>query len=146
MIQVTYKTVEHGEHRHLIVDRESHGMETRVTPNLADNHFKIELLMAEDCPIRTSCVRIEEGVNSICSHTGPFALAEEGSADFTKYTCQYGGESKLRKVDELWVEGCPLGKNCADCEDLLSINIPSSIKPDRSHAYVTCRTRHRTSG
>ena len=143
---MTYKTVKHGEHRHLIVDTESHGTEMRVTPNLADNLFKIELLIPQDCPIRTSCVRIEEEVNSICSHMGSFALAEEGSGDITELTCQYGGESKLRKVNELWVEGCPLGKNCADCEDILSINIPSSLKPVRSHAYITCRTRHRTSG
>jgi len=143
---VTYKTVEHGEHRHLVVDTESYGTEMRVTSNLADNHFKIELLMAVDCPIRTSCVRIEEGVNSICNHMGAFALAEEGGGNFTALTCQYGGGSKPRKVNELWVEGCPLGKNCADCEDLLSITIPSSLKPDRSHAHITCRTRHITSG
>ena len=145
VMQVIYKTAEHGEHRHVIVDQEASGMEMRVTPNLADEQFKIELIMAEDCPVRTSCVRIEEGVNSICNYMGSFASAEDGSDDFTELTCQHGDQSKLQKVDELWVEGCPLGKNCANCEDLLNIKIPTSLKPDKSHAYITCRTRHRTS-
>ena len=140
-----YGAAENGEHRHVIVDQKSAGVEMRVTDNLADDQFKIELIMAEGCPIRTSCIRIEEGVNSICNYLGAFTPAEDGSDDSTEVTCQHGGESTSRKVNELWVEGCPLGKNCVNCKDLLSINVPSSRKPEKSHAYITCRTRHRTS-
>ena len=137
--------MEHGEHRHIIVDRESYGMEMRVTPNLADDQFRIELLIAGDCPLRTSCIRLEEGVNSICNYMGPFALVPDGSVDFTQLTCQHGDASTLRKIDELWVEGCPLGKNCANCQDLLSIIIPSSLQLDKSHAHINCQTRRRMS-
>ena len=144
VMQVAYKTVEHGEHRHVIIDQESSEMEMKVTPNLADEQFKIELIMAEDCPVKTSCVRIEEGVNSICNYMGTFASAEDGSDDFSELICKHGDQPNLQKVAELWVEGCPLGQNCANCEDLLNVNIPSSLKPDKSHAYITCRTRHRT--
>ena len=136
-MSVIYKTVEQGGDRHVIIDGESRVDEIRVTPNLADNQFKIELLIADDCPIRTSCVRIEEGVNSICNHLG------YDSADLKKLICKYGTSAKLRVVNELWVEGCPLGKNCANCKDLHSINIPPSVEPVKSHAYVTCATRHR---
>ena len=143
VMQVVYKTVEHGKHRHVIVDQESSGMGIRVTSNLADEQFKIELIIAEDCPTKTSCILIEEGVNSICNYVGSFAWAENGSDDFIELTCRHGDQSRLQKVAELWVEGCPLGKNCANCKDLLHIDIPSSVKPDKSHAYITCRTRHR---
>jgi hypothetical protein len=142
---VAYKTSTHGEHRHVIVDQVLSGTEMRVTPNLADNQFKIELLIAEDCPIRTSCVRLEEGVNSICNHLGSFPSTKDGNGDFNQLTCQYGDEPKILRVNELWVYGCPLGRNCAKCEDLKSINLPSSAKPDKSHVYVTCETRHRKS-
>ena len=134
---MNYKAVEQGGDRHVILDGESRVDQMRVTPNLADDQFKIELLIADDCPIRTSCVRIEEGVNSICNHLG------YDSVDLRKLTCQYGASSKLRVVDELWVEGCPLGRNCASCKDLQSINLPPSFKPEKSHAYVTCKTRRR---
>ena len=140
-----YKIVEHGEQRHVIVDREVYGMEMRVTPNLTDDQFRIELLIAGDCPLRTSCVRLEEGVNSICNHAGSFALGEDGRVDFTQLTCQYGDEPKLREIYELWVEGCPLGKNCANCDDLRNISIPSSLSPDKSHAHIECQTRRRKS-
>ena len=86
VMPVVYKTVEQGEHRHVIVDQESSGMEMRVTPNLANEQFKIELIMAEACPVKTSCVRIEEGVNSICNYMGSFTSAEDGSVDFTELT------------------------------------------------------------
>ena len=132
-----YKTVEQGGDRHVIIDGESREDEIRVTPNLADDQFKIELLIANDCPIRTSCIRIEEGVNSICNYLG------YDSADLKNLICKYGTSAKLRVVNELWVEGCPLGKNCANCHDLHSINIPRSVEPVKSHAYVTCATRHR---
>jgi len=136
-MSVMYKKVEQGGDRHVIIDGESRVDEISVTPNLADHQFKIELLIADDCPIRTSCVRIEEGVNSICNHLG------YDSADLKKLICKYGTSAKLRVVNELWVEGCPLGKNCANCKDLHSINIPPSTEPVKSHAYVTCATRHR---
>ena len=140
-----YKTSPHGRHRHVIIDRESFETEMRVTPNLADDQFKIELLIVEDCPIRTSCVRLEEGVNSICNHLGSFPSAKAGNGDFSQLTCQYGDNPKRLRVYELWVFGCPLGKNCANCEDLQSINLPTSIKPEKSHVYITCRTKHRKS-
>ena len=138
-----YGAVEHGKHRRVIVDQQSAGVQMRVTDNLADDQFKVELIMADGCPIRTSCIRMEEGVNSICNYLGAFAAAEERGNGSMELTCLHGDESKSRKVNELWVEGCPLGKNCANCKDLLSINIPSSRKPDKSHAYITCRTRRR---
>ena len=132
-----YKTVEQRGERHAIIDGESRGDEMRVTPNLADDQFKIELLIADDCPVRTSCVRIEEGVNSICKHL----ICDR--VDPKEVICRYGSSSKLRIVNELWVEGCPLGKNCANCKDLRNISIPSLFHPEKSHAYVTCITRHR---
>lgn len=132
-----YKKVEQGGDRHVIIDGDSRADELKVTPNLADNQFKIELLVATGCPIRKSCVRIEEGVNSICNH-----LAYD-SADLKRLLCQYGNSAKLRVIDELWVEGCPLGQNCAHCKDLENISIPPSFQPAKSHAHVTCSTRHR---
>ena len=132
-----YKKVEQGGDRHVIIDGESRADEMRVTPNLGENQFKIELLIADDCPIRTSCVRIEEGVNSICNHLNYDRM------NIKELICRYGTSSKFRVVNELWVEGCPLGKNCANCEDLLSINIPGSFEPEKSHAHITCKTRHR---
>ena len=140
-----YRAAVHGEHRHVIIDQKSTRLEMIVTDNLADDQFKIELIMAEGCPIRTSCIRIEEGVNSICNYLGAFTPAEDGGNDSNELRCQHADEPKFHKVNELWVEGCPLGKNCANCKDLLSINIPSSRKPDKSHAYITCRTRRRKS-
>ena len=139
---MAYETLPDGRDRYVIVDGESHPDERTVTPNLTDDQFKIELLMAEDCPIRTSCIRIEMGINSICSHVGTYELAEVGKSNFSQLTCLYG-KAKVRAVTELWIEGCPLGKNCASCEDLLSVNIPSTSSLDKSHAYVTCRTSHR---
>jgi hypothetical protein len=139
-MSVMYKTVDQGGDRHVIIDGESRVDEMRVTPNLANDQFKIELLIADDCPIRTSCVRIEEGVNSICNHLG------YDSVDLKELLCQYGASSKTRVVNELWVEGCPLGKNCAKCKDLRSISIPPSFQPEKSHAYITCKTRHRKKG
>ena len=130
-----YKKVEHGGDRYIIIDGESSVDEMRVTSNLAEDQFKIELLIANDCPIRTSCVRIEEGVNSICNHLG------YDNVNLKELICRYGTSSKLRVVVELWVEGCPLGKNCAACKDLHTISIPTRVKPDKSHAYITCRTR-----
>ena len=132
-----YKRVEQGGDRQVIIDGESHVDEMRVTPNLADDQFKIELLIADDCPIRTSCVRMEEGVNSICNHLG------YDGVELKELICQHGATAKVRVVNELWVEGCPLGKNCANCKDLHSITIPPSFETEKSHAYVTCRTRHR---
>jgi len=137
---VIYKTVEQAGDRNVIIDEESRADEMRITPNLADDQFKIELLIADDCPIRTSCIRIEEGVNSICKHLG------YDRVDLKELLCQYGALSKPRVVNELWVEGCPLGKNCAKCKDLKSISIPPSFRPEKSHAYVTCKTRHRKKG
>jgi len=137
---VIYKTVEQAGDRNVIIDEESRADEMRITPNLADDQFKIELLIADDCPIRTSCIRIEEGVNSICKHLG------YDRVDLKELLCQYGALSKPRAVNELWVEGCPLGKNCAKCKDLKSISIPPSFQPEKSHAYVTCKTRHRKKG
>ncbi len=134
---MAYKTVPHGGDRHLIVDRESNGMEMRVTANLTDNEFKIELLMVKDCPISKSCVRIEEEVNSICDHVGSIPLTEEG-LHLGRIGCRQGNEKRFLDVTELWVEGCPLGKNCAGCEELLSLIIPSALMLDKSHAYVTC--------
>lgn len=131
-----YKKVEHGGDRYIIIDGESSEDEMRVTSNLGEDQFKIELLIADDCPIRTSCVRIEEGVNSICNHLG------YDSVNLNELICRYGTSSKLRVVDELWVEGCPLGKNCANCEDLRSINIPGLLEPEKSHAHITCKNRH----
>jgi hypothetical protein len=131
-----YKKVEQGGDRHVIIDGESRADELWVTPNLADDQFKIELLIANSCPIRTSCVRIEEGVNSICNYLG------YNRVGLKELICRYGTSSKVRVVNELWVEGCPLGKNCADCKDLHSINIPASFEPVKSHAYITCATRH----
>ena len=141
VIYMIYKRVGYGKHRYLIVDWESYGTKMRVTSNLLDDQFKIELLMAENCPIRTSCVRLEEGISSICIHLGSFPMAEDSSINFTEVTCLYGGEPRPQKVGELWVEGCPLGKNCAACKDLHTISIPTRVKPDKSHAYITCRTR-----
>ena len=132
-----YKKVEHGGDRYIIIDGESGVDEMRITSNLAEDQFKIELLIADDCPIKTSCVRIEEGVNSICNHLG------YDSVNLKELICRYGTSSKLRVVDELWVEGCPLGKNCAKCRDLKSISIPPSFQPEKSHAHITCTTRHR---
>jgi hypothetical protein len=137
---VMYKTVEQGGDRHVIIDGESPVDEMRVTSNLADDQFKIELLIADDCPIRTSCVRLEEGVNSICNH-----LAYD-SVDLKELLCQYEASLKLRVVSELWVEGCPLGKNCAKCKDLKSISIPPLFQPEKSHASITCKTRHAKKG
>ena len=131
-----YKKVEHGGDRYIIIDGESSVDEMRVTSNLGEDQFKIELLIADDCPIRTSCVRIEEGVNSICNHLG------YDSVNLKELICRYGTSSKLRVVDELWVEGCPLGKNCVNCEDLRSINVPRLLEPEKSHAHITCKTRH----
>lgn len=138
MISVNYKAVAQGGDRNVIIDGESSVDEMRVTPNLAGDQFKIELLIADDCPIRTSCVRLEEGVNSICNYLG------YDGVDLKQLICQHEASAKLRVVNELWVEGCPLGKNCANCKDLHSINIPTSFEPEKSHAYVTCKTRHRT--
>jgi hypothetical protein len=132
-----YKKVEQGGDRHVIIDGESGVDEMRVTSNLAEDQFKIELLIADECPIRTSCVRIEEGVNSICNHLG------YDSVNLKELICRYGTSSRLRVVNELWVEGCPLGKNCANCEDLRSINIPRLFEPEKSHAHIICETRHR---
>lgn len=132
-----YKKVGQGGDRRVIIDGESRVDEMRVTPNLTDYQFKIELLIADDCPIRTSCIRIEEGVNSICNHL------DYASVNLKELICNYGTSSQVRVVNELWVEGCPLGKNCANCQDLHSINIPPSSEPVKSHAYVTCATRHR---
>jgi hypothetical protein len=143
VIPVLYKAVEHGQHRHAIVDGDSHETEMRVTFNLAIDEFKIELLIAGECPIRTSCIRMENGFNSICNHFGSCPALQDGTVNFTKLTCHYGGESKVREVVELWVEGCPLGKNCAGCDDIRKICIPLPSNPDKSHAYITCRTRHR---
>ena len=110
---MVYKRLIHGQGRHCIVDRECPPAEMRITPNLACNEFKIELLIARNCPVRKSCVRV----------------------------CQQGDQTRSLEVDELWVDGCPLGKNCAGCEDLSSLNIPLSPTPDKSHAYITCHQK-----
>ena len=138
MVQMKYRAVPHGDRRHLIVDERLDGTEQKVTANLADNEFKIELLVAKDCPIRRSCVRIEEEINSICDHAGPFPLTERAQVDFGRITCLQGDHTRVLYVTELWVEGCPLGKNCAECENRLLLFIPSAPQPEKSHGYVKC--------
>jgi hypothetical protein len=113
----------------------------RITSNLADNEFKIELLIARNCPVRTSCVRIEQEVNSICDHVVPFTFSGGGQINLRQITCQQGGQTRSLDVNELWVDGCPLGKNCAGCEDLSTLNIPLSPTPDKSHAYIICHQK-----
>lgn len=135
---MAYKRVMHGYARHIIVDRESPPTEMIITSNLADNEFKIELLIARNCPVRKSCVRIEHEVNSICDHLVPFPSAGGARANLRQIGCRQGGQSRFLDVNELWVDGCPLGKNCADCEDLSNLGIPMSPTPDKSHAYITC--------
>ena len=61
--------------------------------------------------------------------------------------CRSSGE-----IFKHWPTNCPVRncvyernlENCANCEDILSINIPASAKPEKSHTYVTCLNRHRT--
>ena len=103
--------------------------------------LKIELLVAKDCPIRKSCVRIEEEINSICDHAGPFPLTERAQVDFGRITCLQGDHTRVLDVTELCVEGCLLGKNCAECENRLLVFIPSAPQPEKSHGYVKCACR-----
>lgn len=138
---MVYKRVIHGHGRHIIVDRECSPAEMRITSNLADNEFKIELLITRNCPVRKSCVRIEQEVNSICDYVAPFPFSEGGQLNLRQITCQQGDQTRSLDVNELWVDGCPLGKNCAGCEDLSSLNIPLSPTPDKSHAYITCHQK-----
>ncbi len=138
---MVYKRVIHGQGRHCIVDRECPPAEMRITPNLARNEFKIELLIARNCPVRKSCVRVEQEVNSICDHVAPFPFSRGGRLNLRQINCQQGDQTRSLEVDELWVDGCPLGKNCAGCEDLSSLDIPLSPTPDKSHAYITCHQK-----
>lgn len=138
---MVYKRVIHGHGRHIIVDRECPPAEMRITSNLADNEFKIELLIARNCPVRKSCVRIEQEVNSICDHVAPSTFSGGGRLNLRQITCQQGDQTRSLAVNELWVDGCPLGKNCAGCEDLSSLNMPLSPTPDKSHAYITCHQK-----
>jgi hypothetical protein len=138
---MVYKRVIHGHGRHFIVDLECPPAEMRITPNLADNEFKIELLIARNCPVRKSCVRIEQEVNSICDYVAPLTLSSGRKLNLRQIACQQGEQTRPLDVDELWVDGCPLGKNCAGCEDLSSLNIPLSPIPDKSHAYITCHQK-----
>ena len=138
---MVYRRVIHGHGRHIIVDRECPPGEMRITSNLTNSEFKIELLIARSCPVRKSCVRIEQEVNSICEHVSPFTFAGGERLNLPQITCQQGDETRFLDVNELWVDGCPLGKNCAGCEDLSSLNIPLSPTPDKSHAYITCHQR-----
>ena len=138
---MAYKRVIHGHGRHIIVDRECLPAEMRITSNLTDNEFKIELLIVSNCPVKKSCVRIEEEVNSICDYVAPVPFSEEGQLNLRQITCRQGGQTRSLDVNELWVDGCPLGKNCAGCEDLSDLNIPLSQTPDKSHAYITCHQK-----
>ena len=138
---MAYKRMLHGHGRHMIVDLECPPAEMRITSNLADNEFKIELLIASNCPVRKSCVRIEQEVNSICDHVASFLFAVEERSNLHQITCQQGGQTRSLDVNELWVDGCPLGKNCAGCEDLSHLSIPLSPTPDKSHAYITCHQK-----
>ena len=138
---MAYKRMVHGHGRHIIVDRECPPAEMRITSNLTDNEFKIELLIARNCPVRKSCVRIEQEVNSICDHVNPDPFSGGERSNLRQITCHQGGQTRSLDVNELWVDGCPLGKNCAGCEDLSDLNIPMSPTPDKSHAYITCHQK-----
>lgn len=131
----------HGDGRHIIVDRECPSAKMQITSNLANNEFKIELLIARNCPVRKSCVRIEHEVNSICDQVAPVPFSKGERANLRQIACQQSGQTRALDVNELWVDGCPLGKNCAGCEDLSHLNIPPSPTPDKSHAYITCRQK-----
>ena len=138
---MAYKRMIHGRGRHIIVDRECPPAEMRITSNLASNEFKIELLIARNCPVRKSCVLIEEEVNSICDYVALVSLLEGGQPNLRQIACQQGGQTRSLYVEDLWVDGCPLGKNCAGCEDLSDLSIPLSPTPDKSHAYITCHQK-----
>ena len=138
---MAYRRVIHGHGRHIIVDRECPPGEMRITSNLAENEFKIELLIARNCPVRKSCVRIEQEVNSICDHVNPDPFSGRERSNLRQITCHQGGQTRSLDVNELWVDGCPLGKNCAGCEDLSDLNIPMSPTPGKSHAYITCHQK-----
>ena len=138
---MVYRRVIHGHGRHIIVDRECPPGEMRITSNLADNEFKIELLIARNCPVRKSCVLIEQEVNSICDYVAPVPFSGGERSNLRQITCQQGGQTRSLDVHELWVDGCPLGKNCAGCKDLSDLNIPLSPAPDKSHAYITCHQK-----
>jgi hypothetical protein len=135
---MAYKKVPYGHGRHVIANSECSSTEVRVRSNLTNGEYKIELLIANNCPIKKSCVLIEEDVNSICNSVGPCPLTAEEEMDYRRVSCQQGEEITILAIDELWVEGCPLGKNCAGCENLATLKIPLSNKPDKSHAYITC--------
>ena len=137
-----YKLVPYGVARHLIVDGLSSPTAIRVTPNLTENEFKIELLITNDCPIRRSCILIEDGICSLCNHLGPFPEGEKGIANYDEIACLYDDLVEFRRIDELWVEGCVLGKNCAACEDRLTVGVPLAAEVNKSHAYVECSRAH----
>ena len=135
---MAYKKFFYGQGRYMVVNGECSATELRTTSNLTDREYKIELLIAHNCPLKKSCVLIEEDVNSICNNLGSCPLTAEEEIDYSRVSCQQGEEINILAIEELWVEGCPLGKNCASCEHLASLSIPFSNKPHKSHAYITC--------
>ena len=138
---MAYKRMMHGYARYIIVDRECPPSEMIITSNLTKNEFKIDLLIAQNCPVRKSCVRVEHEVNSICDHLAPFPSSGGERANLRQIRCLQGSQTRSLDVNELWVDGCPLGKNCAYCEDLSHVGIPMSSTPDKSHAYITCHQK-----
>jgi hypothetical protein len=138
---MSYRILRHErEERCVIIDDDGDfGTFRNITPNLATNELTIKSLLAENCPIHSTCVNLDGfGCSSMCQYKSAFPILENKE----ELLCKLGQSSMLRKVILLSIENCPEGRdNCLTCEQSDPV-IPICAETGaitKSHAYVRCR-------
>jgi hypothetical protein len=138
---VGYKTVQDGE-RYYVVNEDSFGILREVTPNLADNERKITMLEVEDCPLGEPCLRLNDGIISVCTYLGAYpssAMSPEGEIVVEELPCTHEETLGVHAVRALAVEDCPIGEsNCLGCQHIKDIIVPLGPRPRKSHACLVC--------
>jgi hypothetical protein len=135
-----YRILRHEKEKRCVIidDDGDFGTFRNITPNLAPNKFPIKSLLAENCPIHSTCVDLDGfGCTSMCQYKGAFPVFE--SKD--EVLCGFLDGSLPRKVTSLSIENCPEGRdNCLTCEQSVPI-VPICAETGEitsSHAYVRC--------
>ena len=132
-----YKEAEFNE-RILIVNSDSFDLEKKSTENLKDNELMILSCLVKDCPVNRDCIRIDDGVSSICKWLGHPAMIS-GKETFGKMLeCNHKESGhKTYEVQLLEVKKCPDKKtNCIGCNRLK--NIITQPLPSKSHCHIIC--------
>ena len=132
-----YRTAEFND-RILIVNSDSFDLEKNSTENLKNDELMILSCLVKDCPLNRYCIKIDDGVSSICKWLGYPAMTVEKEAFGKMIECNHEKAGhKTYEVQQLEVKNCPDKKtNCIGCNSLK--NIITQSYPSKSHCHIVC--------